>query len=53
MLVTAVQLVIAALLAVLYASTPPGFSPDAPIEAVPLGLTLFLWCWHCCACILR
>lgn len=41
LLVTAVQLVIATLLAILYASTPPGFSPDAPIEAVPLGLTLF------------
>src|SRR5437899_6112785 len=42
LLVTAVQLVIAALLAVLYASTPPGFSPDAPIEAAPLVLTLFV-----------
>ncbi|MGF6920667.1 adenylate/guanylate cyclase domain-containing protein [Paraburkholderia sp. 40] len=41
LLVTAVQLLIASLLAVLYASTPPGFSPDAPIRAVPLGLTLF------------
>ena len=41
LLVTGVQLVLAALLAILYASTPPGFSPDAPIEAVPLGLTLF------------
>ncbi|SIT51202.1 Adenylate cyclase [Paraburkholderia piptadeniae] len=38
---TAVQLLIAAVLAVLYAFTPPGFSPDAPIRAVPLGLTLF------------
>lgn len=41
LLVTGVQLVIAALLALLYAGTPPGFSPDAPIEAVPLGLSLF------------
>ncbi|MPW23408.1 adenylate/guanylate cyclase domain-containing protein [Paraburkholderia sp. CNPSo 3157] len=41
LLVTAVQLLIAAVLAVLYAITPPGFSPDAPIRAVPLGLTLF------------
>jgi adenylate cyclase len=41
LLATAVQLLIAALLAVLYASTPPGFSPDAPIRAVPLGLALF------------
>jgi adenylate cyclase len=41
LLVTAVQLLIAAVLAVLYAFTPPGFSPDAPIRAVPLGLTLF------------
>ncbi len=42
LLVTTVQLAIAALLALLYASTPPGFSPDAPIEAVPLGLTMFV-----------
>ncbi|MHB9835552.1 hypothetical protein Q8F57_012005 [Paraburkholderia terrae] len=41
LLVTAVQLLIAAVLAVLYALTPPGFSPDAPLRAVPLGLTLF------------
>ena len=41
LLVTAVQLLIAAILAVLYAITPSGFSPDAPIRAVPLGLTLF------------
>ena len=40
-LVTSAQLAIAALLAILYASTPAGFAPDAPIEAVPLGLTLF------------
>jgi adenylate cyclase len=42
LLVTTVQLAIAALLAILYAATPPGFAPDAPIEAVPLGLTLFV-----------
>jgi len=41
LLVTVVQLAIAALLAVLYASVPPGFSPDAPVRAAPLGLTLF------------
>ena len=41
LLVTAVQLLIAAVLAVLYALTPPGFSPDAPLRAVPIGLTLF------------
>jgi adenylate cyclase len=41
LLVTTVQLAIAAILAVLYASTPPGFSPDAPIQAAPLGLVLF------------
>ncbi|MBL8483270.1 MAG: adenylate/guanylate cyclase domain-containing protein [Rhodocyclaceae bacterium] len=40
-LVTCVQLALAALLAQLYASAPPGFSPDAPIEAAPLGLALF------------
>ena len=40
LLVTAVHLLIAALLAVLYASSPPGFSPDTPIRAVPPGLTL-------------
>jgi adenylate cyclase len=41
LLVTAVQLVIAALLALLYASAPRGFAPDAPVEAAPLGLSLF------------
>lgn len=41
LLVAAVQLLLAAVLAALYASTPEGFSPDAPIEAAPLGLTLF------------
>ncbi|MCK0509448.1 adenylate/guanylate cyclase domain-containing protein [Aromatoleum anaerobium] len=41
LLVTAVQLAIAALLALLYAGTPRGFAPDAPVEAAPLGLSLF------------
>src|SRR5574338_86022 len=41
LLVTAVQLALALILAILYASTPPGFSPDAPVEAAPLGLVLF------------
>lgn len=41
LLVTAVQLALVVLLATLYASTPPGFSPDAPIEAAPLGLVFF------------
>jgi adenylate cyclase len=41
LLVTSVQLVLVALLAVLYASTPEGFAPGAPIEAAPLGLVLF------------
>ncbi|AUT69136.1 MULTISPECIES: hypothetical protein [Paraburkholderia] len=40
LLVTAGQVLIAALLAVLYASSPPGLFPDAPTRAVPLGLTL-------------
>ncbi|KJK22531.1 adenylate cyclase [Burkholderiaceae bacterium 16] len=42
LLVTSVQLLIAALLAFLYVGTPAGFSPDAPIRAVPLGLTSFV-----------
>ena len=41
LLVTAVQLLLVLLLAALYASTPDGFAPDAPIEAAPLGLVLF------------
>jgi len=41
LLVTAVQLLLVALLAVLYASTPDGFAPGAPIEAAPLGLVFF------------
>ncbi|MET0961801.1 MAG: adenylate/guanylate cyclase domain-containing protein [Noviherbaspirillum sp.] len=41
LLVTLVQLAIAALLAALYVAAPPGFAPDAPIRAAPLGLTLF------------
>jgi adenylate cyclase len=40
-LVTAVQLLLVVLLAGLYASTPAGFSPGAPIEAAPLGLVFF------------
>jgi adenylate cyclase len=41
LLVTGVQLFLVALLAALYASTPAGYSPDAPIEAAPLGLVFF------------
>ena len=41
LLVTAVQLAIVALLALLYAGTPHGFAPDAPVEVAPLGLSLF------------
>jgi adenylate cyclase len=41
LLVTAVQLLLVVLLAVLYASVPAGFSPDAPIQTAPLGLILF------------
>jgi len=41
LLVTGVQLALVVLLAGLYASAPAGFSPDAPIEAVPLGLVFF------------
>lgn len=41
LLVTAVQLLLVLLLAALYASTPDGFAPDAPIEAAPLGLVFF------------
>ena len=41
LLVTAVQLLLVGLLAALYVSTPAGFSPDAPIEAAPLGLVFF------------
>lgn len=41
LMVTVVQLALVAVLAVLYHSTPPGFSPGAPIEAPPLGLVLF------------
>ena len=41
LLVTAVQCVLVVLLAALYASTPDGFSPGAPIEAAPLGLVFF------------
>lgn len=41
LLVTSVQLLLVVLLATLYASTPAGFAPDAPIEAAPLGLVFF------------
>jgi adenylate cyclase len=41
LLVTGVQLFLVALLAALYASTPAGYSPDAPIESAPLGLVFF------------
>lgn len=41
LLVTVVQIAIAAILGLLYAGTPPGFSPDAPVQAGPLGLVLF------------
>ncbi|NHN76170.1 adenylate/guanylate cyclase domain-containing protein [Azotobacter chroococcum] len=41
LLVGAVQLGIAALLALLYAGSTHGFAPDAPVEAAPLGLSLF------------
>ncbi len=40
-IVTAVQLVMVCVFAALYAATPPDFSPDAPVQAVPLGLVLF------------
>ncbi|QUN26678.1 adenylate/guanylate cyclase domain-containing protein [Cupriavidus sp. KK10] len=41
LLVTSLQLLVLLLFAVLYLETPPGFSPDAPIRAVPLGISLF------------
>jgi adenylate cyclase len=41
LLVSGVQLLLAALLAALYAATPEGFAPGAPVEAAPLGLTIF------------
>ncbi|TFW32938.1 adenylate/guanylate cyclase domain-containing protein [Massilia horti] len=41
LLVTVVQLAIVGTLAALHAGAPPDFSPDAPIMAAPLGLTLF------------
>lgn len=40
LLVTAVQLLLVAVLAALYASTPAGWAPGAPVEAAPLGLVL-------------
>jgi adenylate cyclase len=41
LLATAVQLALIMSFAALYAATPPGFSPGAPIEAAPLGLVFF------------
>lgn len=41
LLATAVQLALIVLFALLYASSPPGFSPGAPVEAAPLGLVFF------------
>src|SRR5262245_49020368 len=41
LLVTVVQLLLVAVLATLYAATPEGFSPGAPVEAAPLGLSFF------------
>src|SRR4051812_47009045 len=41
LLVTAVQLLLVVLLALLYGATPDGFAPDAPIEAAPLGFCFF------------
>jgi adenylate cyclase len=41
LLVTAVQLVLIALFATLVATTPEGYSPGAPVEAAPLGLSFF------------
>ncbi|WP_284617222.1 adenylate/guanylate cyclase domain-containing protein [Aquabacterium humicola] len=41
LLVTVVQLLLVGLLALLYRAVPQGFSPGAPIEAAPLGLSLF------------
>ncbi|NML15423.1 adenylate/guanylate cyclase domain-containing protein [Azohydromonas caseinilytica] len=41
LLVAGVQLLLAAGLALGVAATPPDFAPDAPVQAVPLGLSLF------------
>ncbi|MBF6988994.1 adenylate/guanylate cyclase domain-containing protein [Cupriavidus sp. IK-TO18] len=41
LLVTSLQLLVLLLFAVLYLGTPPGISPDAPVRAVPLGVSLF------------
>ena len=41
LLVTGVQVLLVVLLALLYAATPEGFAPDAPVEAAPLGLSFF------------
>lgn len=39
-LVAGVQLLLLALLAALVGAAPPGFAPDAPVQAAPLGLSL-------------
>lgn len=41
LLVAFVQLLLVALLAALVGVTPPGYAPDAPVRAAPLGLSLF------------
>jgi adenylate cyclase len=41
LLVAGVQLLLVAVFAALVAATPPGFAPDAPVQAAPLGLSLF------------
>jgi adenylate cyclase len=41
LLVTGVQLLVASLLAGLYAAAPEDFAPGAPVEAAPLGLVFF------------
>lgn len=40
-LVAGVQLLLVGLLAALVGVAPPGFAPDAPVQAAPLGLSLF------------
>ncbi|MDZ5459002.1 adenylate/guanylate cyclase domain-containing protein [Azohydromonas lata] len=41
LLVAAVQLLLLVLLSALVGVTPPGYAPDAPVRAAPLGLSLF------------
>lgn len=41
LLVAVVQLLLLALLSALVGVTPPGYAPDAPVRAAPLGLSLF------------